>query len=207
VASFSYSVVGKRPGRRRPGLALGQACVGGRDVPQPSVSAVSALIREHAAGLRSTFEAVTTDAWHVLSGSLQLLREEFDNAYARHHGRALPGSPAARELQQDDDLAGEWGARPVHDAHLASISPTMAAMDHLDSLGLLLTSPGGLMASHTVARSTLDIATKPWFLLEPDIGARERVRRYMNYRLQSLKEQSLITGDNRPRKQRPFADR
>jgi hypothetical protein len=138
---------------------------------------------------------VTTDAWHVLSGSLQLLSEEFDNTYNQHHGRALPGSPAVLELQQDDDLAGEWGARPVHDAHLAAISPTMAVMDHLDSLGLLLSSPGGLMASHTVARSVLDIATKPWFLLEPDIGVRERVRRYMNYRLLSLKEQSLMVGN------------
>ncbi|MGW6739359.1 hypothetical protein ACWGDX_01225 [Streptomyces sp. NPDC055025] len=138
---------------------------------------------------------MTTDAWHVLSGSLQILHEEFNNTYARHRGRALPGSPAALELQ-DDDLAGEWGARPVHDAHLAAISPTSAVMDHLDGLGMLFTSPSGLMASHTVARSALDIATKPWFLLEPDIGARERVRRYMNYRLQSLKEQSLMLGND-----------
>ncbi|MFF4155164.1 hypothetical protein ACFYZU_33755 [Streptomyces sp. NPDC001651] len=139
---------------------------------------------------------MTTDAWHALSGSLQLLREELDNTYNRHHGRALPGSPAVLELQQDDDLAGEWGARPVQDAHLAAISPTMAAMDHLDSLGLLLRSPGGLMASHTVARSALDIATKPWFPLEQEIGVRERVRRYMNYRLLSLKEQSLMAGSS-----------
>lgn len=145
------------------------------------------------AGLRLTVEAVTTDAWHALSGSLRILREEFDNTYTQHHGQALPGSPAALELQ-DDDLAGEWGARPVRDAHLAAISPTSAVMDHLDGLGLLFTSPSGLMASHTVARSALDISTKPWFLLEPGIGARERVRRYMNYRLLSLKEQSLMLG-------------
>ncbi|MGW5658366.1 hypothetical protein [Streptomyces humi] len=138
---------------------------------------------------------MTTDAWHVLSDSLQILHEEFDNTYARHHGRALPGSPAALELQ-DDDLAGEWGARPVQDAHLAAITPTSAVMDHLDALGVLFTSPSGLMASHTVARSALDIATKPWFLLEPGVDARERVRRYMNYRLQSLKEQSLMVGND-----------
>ncbi|MFI1370217.1 hypothetical protein [Streptomyces griseochromogenes] len=72
----------------------------------------------------------------------------------------------------------------------------MAVMDHLDSLGLPFTSPSGLTASHTVARSALDIATKPWFQTEPDIGTRERVRRHMNYRLQSLKEQELTVGDD-----------
>lgn len=147
------------------------------------------------AALRPTVLVVTTDAWHVLSRSLQMLRKEFDNTYDRHNGLAAPGSPGSVELCEDRGLAGEWGARPVHDAHLAAISPVIAVMDHLDSLGLLFTSPGGLMASHTVARGALDIATQPWFLLEPGIDARERVRRHMNYRLQSLKEQSLMVGD------------
>ncbi|GGZ44380.1 hypothetical protein GCM10010365_76020 [Streptomyces poonensis] len=127
---------------------------------------------------------------------MQTLREEFDNTYDRYNGLAAPGSPGAVELREDRVLAGEWGARPVHDAHLAAVSPVMAVMDHLDSLGLLFTSPGGLMTSHTVARGALDIATKPWFLLEPGIDTRERVRRYMNYRLESLKEQSLMVGDH-----------
>ncbi|MEU8717929.1 hypothetical protein [Streptomyces sp. NPDC048663] len=138
---------------------------------------------------------MTTDAWHVLSGSLQILREEYDNTYTRYQGLALPGSPAALELQADD-LAGEWGACPVQDAYLGAIARVPAVMDHLDALGVLFASPGGLMASYTVARSVLDIATKSWFLLEPEVGARERVRRHMNYRLQSLKEQSLLVGDS-----------
>ncbi|MFE5240447.1 MULTISPECIES: hypothetical protein [unclassified Streptomyces] len=136
---------------------------------------------------------MTTDAWHLLSHSLRQLRSEFDDTYGRYNGIAVPGSPA--ELEPQYDLAGEWGATPEQDAHLAAISPVMAVMDHLDGLAVLFTSPSGLMASHTVARSTLDIATKPWFLLEPEIGSRERVRRYMNYRLQSLKEQSAMVSD------------
>ncbi|MFJ3673990.1 hypothetical protein ACIPSE_46900 [Streptomyces sp. NPDC090106] len=65
-------------------------------------------------------------------------------------------------------------------------------MDHLDSLAVLFKSPGGITASHTLARAALDIAIGPWFLLEPGIGGRERVRRYMNLRLQSLKEQTQL---------------
>ncbi|MFD3737784.1 hypothetical protein [Streptomyces sp. NPDC058629] len=71
-------------------------------------------------------------------------------------------------------------------------------LDHMESLGTLITSPGGITATHTIARAMLDIATGPWFLLEPGIGGRERVRRHMNLRLQSLKEQThLETGTER----------
>jgi hypothetical protein len=70
-------------------------------------------------------------------------------------------------------------------------------MDHLHGLGILFASET-VTATHTVARSALDIAIAPWFLLEPGIEARERIRRYMNLRLLRLKEQTMIApGDSK----------
>ncbi|MEV7082439.1 hypothetical protein AB0N88_28505 [Streptomyces sp. NPDC093516] len=80
----------------------------------------------------------------------------------------------------------------MRDANIAPLTAVSAVLDHLDSLGVLFKSPGGITASHTIARAALDIAIGPWFLLEPGIGERERVRRYMNLRLQSLKEQTQL---------------
>jgi hypothetical protein len=82
--------------------------------------------------------------------------------------------------------------QPVRDANITPLTAAHAVIDHLDSLGVLLKSAAGITASHTIARAALDIAIGPWFLLEPGIGERERVRRYMNVRLLSLKEQTQL---------------
>ncbi|MFJ4633554.1 hypothetical protein [Streptomyces sp. NPDC088847] len=130
------------------------------------------------------------DPWAELARSLEGLRAAFDDSYESSHG-FLPGSPASGECQRDT-LAGSWGSHPVRDANITPLSSVFVMFDHLDSLGTLFRSPGGITASHTIARATLDIAIGPWFLLEPEIGERERVRRYMNLRLQSLKEQTHL---------------
>lgn len=136
------------------------------------------------------------DPWGEMARSLEALRAAFDDSYGASHG-FLPASPASAECQRDT-LAGTWGAHPVRDANIAPLSYVFVLFDHLDSLATLFRSPGGLMASHTLARSVLDIAVGPWYLLEPDIGERERVRRHMNVRLESLKEQSQFeTGTTR----------
>ncbi|MEU0214508.1 hypothetical protein ABZ281_05055 [Streptomyces sp. NPDC006265] len=130
------------------------------------------------------------DPWAELARSLEGLRAAFDDSYGASHG-FLPGSPASGECQRDT-LAGSWGAHPVRDANITPLSSVFVMLDHLDSLATLFRSPGGITASHTIARAALDIAIGPWFLLEPEIGERERVRRYMNLRLQSLKEQTQL---------------
>lgn len=136
---------------------------------------------------------VHIDPWSELARSLEGLRSAFHASLAASGG-FLPGSPADEECKRDT-FAGAWGAQPVRDANIAPLAAVSAALDHLDSLGVLFKSPAGITASHTIARAALDIAIGPWFLLEPGIGERERVRRYMNLRLQSLKEQmQLETG-------------
>ncbi|MFJ8636450.1 hypothetical protein [Streptomyces sp. NPDC093568] len=55
--------------------------------------------------------------------------------------------------------------------------------------------PTKIVEHKTRSSTHSETISKPWFLLEPDIGVRERVRRYMNYRLLSLKEQSLVVGN------------
>ncbi|WP_307020869.1 hypothetical protein [Streptomyces canus] len=128
------------------------------------------------------------DAWAELARSLDGLRVAFYESYEPVHG-FLPGSPASDECSRDATLAGTWGTSPVRDANIAPLSPLLVLFDHLDTLASVFRSPGGVTASHTLARAILDIAIGPWYLLEPGIGERERVRRYMNLRLQSLKEQ------------------
>lgn len=138
---------------------------------------------------------VHIDPWSELARSLEGLRSAFYASLAASRG-FLPGSPADEECKRDT-FAGSWGAHPVRDANIAPLTAVSAVLDHLDSLGVLFKSPGGITASHTIARAVLDIAIGPWFLLEPGIGERERVRRYMNLRLQSLKEQTqLETGSS-----------
>lgn len=136
---------------------------------------------------------VHVDPWAELARSLEGLRSAFYSSLAASRG-FLPGSPADEECKRDT-FVGSWGAQPVRDANIAPLTAVSAVLDHLDSLGVLFKSSGGITASHTIARAALDIAIGPWFLLEPGIGERERVRRYMNLRLQSLKEQThLETG-------------
>ncbi|WP_334665569.1 hypothetical protein [Streptomyces cyaneofuscatus] len=136
------------------------------------------------------------DAWGELARSLNGLRASFDETYEASHG-FLPGSPASEECRRDS-LGGAWGAMPARDANITPLTSVFVLLDHMQSLGTLITSPGGITATHTIARAMLDIATGPWFLLEPGIGGRERVRRHMNLRLQSLKEQThLETGTER----------
>ncbi|MBB5109153.1 hypothetical protein [Streptomyces spectabilis] len=130
------------------------------------------------------------DPWAELARSLDGLRSAFYSSLAASRG-FLPDSPAEEECKRDA-LAGSWGAQPVRDANIAPLAAVSVVLDHLDSLGILFKSSGGITASHTIARAVLDIAIGPWFLLEPGIGERERVRRYMNLRLESLKEQTQL---------------
>ncbi|MFJ4361659.1 hypothetical protein ACIP25_35815 [Streptomyces massasporeus] len=129
------------------------------------------------------------DPWAELARSLEGLHAAFADSYDSVHG-FLDGSPASKECGQDSALAGTWGDRPVRDANVAPLTPILVMLDHLDTLSSVFRSPGGTTSSHTLARAILDIAMGPWYLLEPGIGERERVRRYMNVRLQSLKEQA-----------------
>lgn len=130
------------------------------------------------------------DQWAELARSLTTLHTAF-NKSAQLSCPIGPGSQAGEECQQDT-LADEWGDQPARDAHLAALPAVLSVLDHLDSMSTLFRSPGGITTSHTIARAALDIAIRPWYLLEPGIGGRERVRRYMNLRLQSLKEQSQL---------------
>ncbi|MBB1256540.1 hypothetical protein H3146_24785 [Streptomyces sp. OF3] len=130
------------------------------------------------------------DQWSQLASSLSGLRTAFDRS-AQFPEAYLPDSPADRE-RQGDRLAGDWARRPAHSANITPLPAVFSVLDHLDSLGTLFRSAGGITTTYTVARAALDIATGPWYLLEPGIGSRERVRRYMNFRLQSLKEQMQL---------------
>lgn len=144
---------------------------------------------------------MSTDPWQALAGSLTALHDSFATKQNAERGFA-DGSPAHEECREET-LAGAWGDSPAHDANLTVMMSAYAVMDHLNALATLLGGPPSVYAPFTVARSAMDIAAQAWFLLEPGIGARERVRRHINTRLHSLKEQSLLTGADTS----PHADR
>lgn len=104
-----------------------------------------------------------TDAENALVVLGRLLRE---TVYALERGKGdtggmpAPGSRASRE-HEDQSLTGEWGQAPARDAS------TLARIQ---------------------CSGALEAAARSWYLADPDITIRERVRRYMNERLRDIHE-------------------
>lgn len=97
-----------------------------------------------------------------------------------YHYLPEPGSEAAREVEALESPAEET---------LSFAAVLLAgAQDHLLGLECLLAAESSVYAPYTVARALLESSARAWWLLDPNIDARERLTRTLTERLASLYE-------------------
>lgn len=102
-----------------------------------------------------------------------------------------PGSVAERETA-DRSLDGSWGRATFEVEH--EVPPRlMASADHMIALAALTLEPRVILAMASVVRPCLENLAIVFWLYEPGIDTRERVRRRMNLRLSALIEQQNIS--------------
>jgi hypothetical protein len=104
-------------------------------------------------------------------------------------------SEAAKELlNTETGPAAPWGADPVHTAYAAASMFLFAAADCLeavaDSANLLTT----VYVPHIHARAAMEAGSQAWWLLEPNIGARNRVIRSILIRASSARHLGKAAG-------------
>lgn len=94
-------------------------------------------------------------------------------------------SSAAIEVGSDE-FADVWGSAPVRDAwQLGIYWRIQSGLQHLRGLAHLLVTDDTDAPRFTVARGAVEAFALAFYLAEPRIGTRERVRRYMNVKLES----------------------
>lgn len=108
-------------------------------------------------------------------------------------------SEAVAELAQQSTLAGVWDSHPI-DLNLTHVGLLMhAGGDALRTFAeVILGDHTPLFSYQPIARFGLECLGLAHWLAEPAIGARERVRRSLNQRLQSAYEQSRLPSELNP---------
>ena len=116
----------------------------------------------------------------------------------KEHPAPQPGSPADKECE-GEPLAAEWGQRPSRDTRAAIFLTAVSCADHLAACADVITARRAAAALYTLTRSAVEAAATSCYLLDPGIDAAERVRRYMNWRLEGLSEEmNLAAGLDGP---------
>lgn len=129
-----------------------------------------------------------TTAFDVLARHLREVVHALEAAKGNRDGHPLPDSPAALE-NEDASLHGEWGQTPTRGANNLGRLLCISASDHMLSLADSLESTiTGAFVSFTTGRGVLEAAGRAWYLTDPAVDLRERVRRYMNEKLWSINE-------------------
>lgn len=109
---------------------------------------------------------------------------------------ARPGSRAATEAD-DRSFDDVWGTATVALLHEPAVRLT-GASDHVAALAALTREPSVVLSIATLARPTLEQLAPLYWLYDPQIDVRERVRRRLNLRLESLVEQHNIAATLTP---------
>lgn len=97
-------------------------------------------------------------------------------------------SEAARErggVVQGPD--GAWSDMPVRTAYAAAAFLLEAILQCLRALSGALTAEATPYVANCLARSALEAGSQAWWLLEPNIGARRRVARFLLIRARSAR--------------------
>lgn len=127
-------------------------------------------------------------AFDMLAQHVRQIVHALEVGKGNSNGHPLPGSPAARE-NEDESLHGKWGQTPASDANNLGRLLCISASDHMLSLADALASPNtGAFVSFTIGRGILEAAGRAWYLMDPAVDLRERVRRYVNEKLWSINE-------------------
>ena len=105
------------------------------------------------------------------------------------------GSRVASEVVDDPLFAGRWGTRPVQDATMSGLLALHIAEDHLIGIAALILAPDTVFTPLTLSRTVLAASARSYWVLDPAIAGRERLRRAMNVQLQSYRERSGLLDD------------
>jgi hypothetical protein len=97
-------------------------------------------------------------------------------------------SEAARERAEVvQGPTGPWGDMPVRTAYAAAAFLLDAVLQCLRALSGALTAEATPYVANCLARSALEAGSQAWWLLEPGIGARRRVARFLLIRVRSAR--------------------
>lgn len=101
--------------------------------------------------------------------------------------RPRPGSEALADIENNERCTdgSPWGSEPVVEAQSMPGLRLFAADDHLFALSELVGSQYSMLGWAVSCRNVLEAASRAWWLLEPRIGTRERIVRYLADAFQS----------------------
>lgn len=125
--------------------------------------------------------------------ALRALLEASDQLRETWGSLPATDSKGVAELAAEGEFQGTspWGVDPVAAAHNSAQLLLFAMGDCMSALIRELsdrdTTP--VYAHVVLARASLELASRAWWLLDPDIGVRTRIARGMNDRIFGLKQQ------------------
>jgi len=126
-----------------------------------------------------------------MASALELLDKGFEELLDDTGGGApQPGSEAQAELDNAETGTDglHWGPDPVSTTHVLAQIRLAAASDQVRGTGkLAASSEGGLFSPWAPGRAALEAAGVAYWLLEPNIGARERVARGLTDLMRSIR--------------------
>lgn len=98
-----------------------------------------------------------------------------------------PGSESLADLEnQEKRIDGSpWGAEPIIEAQSMPGLRLFAADDHLFALSELVGSQYSMLGWAVSCRNVLEAASRAWWLLEPRVGTKQRIVRYLADAFQS----------------------
>jgi hypothetical protein len=105
-----------------------------------------------------------------------------------------PHSISSRESAEERDYLALPRQHPMIDTQLAPRHYLGSSADHLTAFAATIRAPQSVMALPTLLRTQVVGAAYAAYLAVPEIGTRERVRRWVNTHLDSLTEQMRLIG-------------
>ncbi|MGA4732040.1 hypothetical protein ACPB67_31895 [Micromonospora taraxaci] len=139
--------------------------------------------RRSGAGEHLSSESENADAVLApLREALMDIRRHFESDKERLNNSVVrvSSSPLRREIRAAEAEVGPigyWTEEAVLDELVVAGLTVEGASYHLYSIGRLLFIPVSCRSVQTLGRTCLEMAARAWWLLEPDIGVRERILR------------------------------
>lgn len=137
-------------------------------------------------------QTVAVQNWQALAATVKFGEKALrDSAW-----EPVANSEAAAELANSETgQSGPWGAVPPRTAYAAANLMMTAVLDDLGSLQQLLDAQMPVIGPTIIARSAVEIASTVWWLMEPGIGARQRVCRELVLSLTSARRAGQLAKD------------
>ncbi len=131
----------------------------------------------------------TIQTFEEAAAQVRRLAQGMDYFVSEREPMWSPDSPAEAECAQHT-FRDSWGDQPVQAALLLNHVFLVHMQDHLLALAALFETPEVLLAPMSLTRPILTAAATSFYLLEPGIDVRERLRRGTNVQLASYVERT-----------------